>query len=391
MKIADRLSCIRPSATLAVNAKAAELKEQGRKIVSLAIGEPDFPTPAHICKAAHKAIDEGFTRYTAVPGIPELRRAVGTYYQRCYSLEPPADSVLVSNGGKHSLFNYFTALLNPGDEVVIPAPYWLSYPDMVMLAGGVPVALPVSAQEGFKLTPVKLAKAITPKTRLVILNAPSNPTGAGYSQEELDALLDCCVKKGVCVASDEIYDRIVYAPAQPVSAIRWWRQYPELVTVFNGCAKSFSMTGWRVGYCVGHPQLIKAMGTIQSQSTSNVCSIAQKAAVAALEGPYDCVVEMAAAFQRRRDLALNIMSSWRGVLCPKPEGAFYLFADMSCYFGTHGIADSADLCAYFLEKAGVALVPGSPFGDDACVRFSYAVADEVLEQALKSMEKVLPG
>ena len=390
MRIADRLSCIRPSATFAVNTKAAELKEQGRQIVSLAIGEPDFPTPAHICKAAQKAIDEGFTRYTAVPGIAELRRAVGRYYKRCYELEPPVESVLVSNGGKHSLFNYFLALLNPGDEVIIPAPYWLSYPDMVMLAGGVPVFLPVSAKEGFRLTPEKLAKAITPKTRLLILNAPSNPTGVSYSQNELDALLDCCVRKGVCAASDEIYDRIVYAPAKSVSAICWWQRYPELVTVFNGCAKSFSMTGWRVGYCVGHPDLIKAMNTIQGQSTSNVCSIAQKAAVAALEGSYDCVAEMAAAFQRRRDLALNIMSSWPGVLCPKPEGAFYLFADMSCYFGKNGIADSSDLCTYFLEKAGVALVPGSAFGDDACVRFSYAVADEVLEQALKSMENVLP-
>jgi aspartate aminotransferase len=283
------------------------------------------------------------------------------------------------------------ALLNPGDEVIIPAPYWLSYPDMVMLAGGVPVFLPVGAREGFKLTPEKLAGAFTPKTRLLILNAPSNPTGVSYSQEELDALVDCCVRQGVCVASDEIYDRIVYAPATSVTAIRWWQRRPELVTVFNGCAKSFAMTGWRVGYCVGHPQLIKAMDTLQGQSTSNVCSIAQKAAVAALEGPYDCVAEMAAAFQRRRDLALGIMSSWKGVLCPKPEGAFYLFADMSCWFGRNGIAGSADLCTYFLEKAGVALVPGSPFGDDACVRFSCAVADEVLEQALKDMEKVLPA
>ena len=390
MNIADRLSCIRPSATLAVNAKAAELKEQGRKVVSLAIGEPDFPTPAHICKAAQKAIDEGFTRYTAVPGIPELRRAVGTYYKRCYNLEPPVESVLVSNGGKHALFNYFLALLNPGDEVIIPAPYWLSYPDMVMLAGGTPVFLPVNAQEGFKLTPDKLVKALTSKTRLFVLNAPSNPTGVSYSQEELDALIDCCVHKGVCVASDEIYDRIVYAPATSVSAIRWWQRFPECVTVFNGCAKSFSMTGWRVGYCVGHPQLIKAMNTIQGQSTSNVCSIAQKAAVAALEGSYDCVSEMAAAFQRRRDLALNCMASWKGVLCPKPEGAFYLFADMSCYFGKNGIANSSDLCAYFLERAGVALVPGAAFGDDACVRLSYAVADEVLEHALTNMKNVLP-
>ena len=390
MNIADRLSCIRPSATLAVNAKAMELKAKGQKIVSLAIGEPDFPTPAHVCKAAQKAIDEGFTRYTAVPGIPELRRAVGTYYKRSYDLEPPVESVLISNGGKQSLFNYFMALLNPGDEVIIPAPYWLSYPDMVMLAGGVPVFLPVSAKEAFKLTPERIVKAITPKTRLFILNAPSNPTGASYSPEEFDALVECCVKKGVCVASDEMYDRIVYAPAKSVSAIHWWQRYPELVSVFNGCSKSFSMTGWRVGYCVGHPELIKAMDTIQGQTTSNVCSIAQKAAVAALEGSYDCVAEMTAAFQRRRDLALNILSSWKGVICPKPDGAFYLFADMSCYFGRNGIANSADLCTYFLEKAGVALVPGSAFGDDACVRFSYAVADEALEQALKSMEKVLP-
>ena len=390
MRIADRLSCISPSATFAVNTKAAELTAQGRKIVSLAIGEPDFPTPGHIREAAQRAIDEGFTRYTAVSGIPELRRAVGTYYKRCYALEPPVESVLVSNGGKHALYNYFQALLNPGDEVIIPAPYWLSYPDMVMLAGGAPVFLPSSAQEGFKLTPQKLAAAITPKTRLCILNAPSNPTGASYSQEELDALVECCVKNGVCLASDEIYDRIVYAPATSVSVIHWWQRYPELVTVFNGCAKSFSMTGWRVGYCVGHPKLIKAMDTIQGQSTSNVCSIAQKAAVAALEGPYDCIAEMAAAFQRRRDLALDIMSSWKGVLCPKPEGAFYLFADMSCYFGRNGIANSADLCTHFLEKSGVALVPGAAFGDDACVRFSYAVADEVLEQALKDMEGVLP-
>ena len=391
MHIADRISCVRPSATFAVNSKASELKEQGRKIISLAIGEPDFPTPVHICKAAQKAIDEGFTRYTAVPGIPELRRAVCMYYKRCYGLEPPVESVLISNGGKHSLFNYFLALLNPGDEVIIPTPYWLSYPDMVMLAGGAPVFLPVSAKEGFKLTPEKLGKAMTSKTRLLILNAPSNPTGASYSQEELDALIDCCVTKGVCVASDEIYDRIVYAPATSVSAIRRWQHHPELVTVFNGCSKSFSMTGWRVGYCVGHPQLVKAMSTIQGQSTSNVCSIAQKAALAALSGSYDCVVEMAAAFQRRRDLALAIISSWKGVLCPKPKGAFYLFADMSCYFGKNGIANSSDICTYFLEKAGVALVPGSAFGDDACVRFSYVVADEVLEQALKSMENVLPG
>ncbi len=390
MRISERFALIKPSATLAVNAKALELKAKGAKMVSLAIGEPDFPTPAHICRAAHEAIDAGFTRYTDVPGIRELRKAVAGYYKRTYGVEPPVESVIVSNGGKHSLYNIFLALLNPGEEVLIPAPYWLSYPDMVLLAGGVPVAVSANAREGFKVTPEKLDRAVTPKTRALVLNTPSNPTGVGYTQEELDALLDWAVNKGLHVISDEIYDRIIYAPMRPVSAVRWWERLPEQVTVVNGVAKSFAMTGWRVGYCVAHPQLVKAMSTLQGQSTSNVCSVAQKAAQAALEGPYDCVGEMVRAFERRRDTAHALISSWPGVLCPKPDGAFYLFADMSAYY-RGGIANSSDICNWFLEKAGVALVPGAAFGDDACVRFSYAVADEVLEAALRSMEKVLPA
>lgn len=390
MKISERLSRIKPSATLAVNARALELKAKGAEVISLAIGEPDFPTPEHICEAARRAVDEGFTRYTDVAGIVQLRRAVSGYYKRCYGLEPPVESVLISNGGKQALYNFFLALLNPGDEVLIPAPYWVSYPDMVLLADAVPVAVPTHARENFRVTPEKLEQACTPKTRLLILNAPSNPTGISYTQEELDALLDWAVQKGLHVVSDEIYDRIVYAPARPVTAAGRRQRFPEQISLVNGVAKSFAMTGWRIGYLVAHPAIVKAAGALQGQSTSNACSVAQKAALAALEGPYDCIDAMTRAFERRRDAAHAIVSSWPGVLCPKPQGAFYLFADMSAHY-RNGIKNSSDLCTYFLEKAGVALVPGLAFGDDACVRFSYAVADEVLASALRNMEKVLPA
>ena len=388
MKTSEHLSRIRPAATLAVNAKALELKAKGLKVISLAIGEPDFPTPAHVCQAACRAIEEGFTRYGDAAGIGELRRAVGTYYNRSYGETPPPESVIISNGGKHALYNLFQALLDPGDEALIPAPYWISYPDMALVAGAVPVFVATTAHERFKLSVEKLERARTPKTRLFVLNAPSNPTGISYTQEELDELIGWGVDKGLHVIVDEIYDRIVYAPAQSVSGIRWWKRFPEQVSVVNGVAKTFAMTGWRVGYAVAHPDLIKVTARLQGHSTSNVCSPAQKAAVAALEGPYDCVTEMTAAFERRRNAAFKIVSSWPGVVCPEPQGAFYLFADMSAYYRS-GIKKSSDLCEYLLEKAGTALVPGSAFGDDNCVRFSYAVADEALATALQSVGTAL--
>ena len=389
MKISERISRIKAPATLAMNAKALELKSKGVKITSLAIGEPDFDTPVHICDAARQALADGFTHYTAVPGIPEVRNAIGKYYQRCYGVQAPAASVILCNGGKHALYNVFQTLLNPGDEVLVPAPYWLSYPDMVLLADAKPVAVHAKADEDFKISIEKLECACTPKTRLLILNAPSNPTGISYSQQELDAIIEWALHKGLFVVSDEVYDRIVYAPAQPVSAIHWWEKFPEQVVIVNGLSKAFAMTGWRLGYVIAHPDLIKAMSTMQGQVSSNVCSIGQKAAVAALEGSYDCIDNMVRAFERRRNLAHAIIASWPGVLCPKPQGAFYLFADMSCYY-RNGIKGSSDLCTYLLEKAGVALVPGLAFGDDACLRFSYAVADEALECALRDIEKVLP-
>ena len=387
MKFSDKFAHVQPSATLAVNAKALELKAQGINIASLAVGEPDFPTPAHICQAAKDAIDDGFTRYTAVPGIMELRKAVGGYFQRQYGVEVGPECVVVSNGGKQTLYNIMQALLNPGDEVIIPAPYWVSYPDMVALAGAVPVAAPASVETAFKVTPSMLEGYLSPRSRMIVLNSPSNPTGAVYSQQELDALMQWALDKGLFVISDEIYDQLVYdGPA--ASAIGWWKRYPEQVGICNGVAKSFAMTGWRVGYSITAPALTKTISTLQGQSTSNVCSIAQKAALAALEGPYDCVSQMKAAFVRRRDLACGIIQGWTKARCPKPGGAFYLFVDVHEYFRP-GMASDVELCTLLLEKAHVAVVPGSAFGDARCIRFSYAVADEVLEEALRRIGEVL--
>lgn len=382
MRIADRLGCIKPSATLAVNAKALELKSKGIHVASLAIGEPDFKTPDHIIAAAKAAMDAGHTRYTAVAGIPELRKAVGGYFSRTYGVAVPMESVVISNGGKHSLYNIFQALINPGDEVLIPAPYWISYPDMVLLAGGVPVSVSAGTAEGFKISPASLEKQCSSKTRMLVLNSPSNPTGAVYSREELDSIMQWAMDRDIFVVSDEIYDQLVYASATAASVIGWWERYPEKVAVMNGVAKTFAMTGWRVGYSVVHPALAKAMVTLQGQSTSNVCSVAQWAAVAALDGPMDCVRTMQESFMRRRDRALSIIDSWEGVICPKPAGAFYLFADISALYNA-SLTDSAQVCTRLLEEAHVALVPGIAFGDDSCVRLSYAVADTVLDEALE--------
>ncbi len=388
MQLAAKMNKIKPSATLAVNAKALELKAAGTAVTSLAVGEPDFPTPAHICEAAKQAIDEGFTRYTAAPGIPELRRAAAGYFERMYGATAPMESVIITNGGKQSLYNLFQVLLNPGDEVLIPAPYWVSYPDMVLLADGVPVPVPASAERGFKLGVEDLERRLTPRTRILILNSPSNPTGAWYSRAETDAILEWALDKGLFVISDEIYDQLVYDPAESVSAVHWWVRRPEQVAVVNGLAKSFAMTGWRVGYTLAHPDVIKAVSLVQGQATANVCSVAQKAALAALTGPYDFFDVMRTALRRRRDLAWAEVSGWPGVVCPKPDGAFYLFADVSSLL-TPACPDAPALCAALLEKARTALVPGDAFGMPGCVRLSYAVNDEILMQALARIRTAL--
>ncbi len=390
MRISDRLKKLKPSATLAVNAKAQELKAQGREVVSLAVGEPDFGTPEHVREAAKKAIDEGFTRYTPVPGIPDLRAAIAGYYGQFYGVCAKGENTIASTGGKQALYNLLMALLNPGDEVLIPAPYWVSYPAMVELADGVPVIVPTSPESGFLVSVRDLEAACTPRTSVLILNSPSNPTGGHYAQEAMDEIARWAKARGVFIISDEVYDRLVYEPAKPSTLSHFWQKHPENVAIVGALSKSFCMTGWRMGWTLAHADLVKACGKIQGQSTSNINSITQKAAIAALTGPWTLVDEMKTAFVRRRDLALEVIRSWPGVTCPKPDGAFYLFPVVDKYY-TPEMPDSAALCTRLLEEAGVALVPGSAFGDDRCVRFSYAVSDEVLMTALAKVGKVLLG
>lgn len=390
MQFAARMSHIKPSATLTINARVLELKKQGIPVTSLAVGEPNFPTPSHIGEAAKQAVDEGFTRYTAVVGIPELREAAAGYFNREYGIHATQESIIIANGGKQALYDVFVALLNEGDEVLLPSPYWVSYPDMICLNGGVPVYVPASVEQGFKVTVDQLEQFVTPKTKMLLFNSPSNPTGICYSQAETDAIVRWALERGIFILSDEMYDQLVYDPALKNSLARWWEQYPERIAITNGLSKSFAMTGWRVGYTLAHSSLIKRLSQIAGQTTGNICSISQKAAIAALNGPYDCVAKMREAFRIRRDLAWKEIASWPGVICPRPDGAFYLFADISSLY-TPKMPDATTVCTYLLDQAGVALVPGAPFGDPRCIRFSYAVADDVLMDALGRVRKALLG
>ena len=389
MRISERLARIKPSATLAVNTKAQELQAQGREIVSLAVGQPDFCTPENVCEAAKAALDDGFTRYTAVPGIPELREAVAGYYGRFYGAKAEAANAIVCNGGKQVLYNLLMALVNPGDEVLIPAPYWVSYPAMVQLADGESVFVPSTAEDGYLVTVEGLEAVRTDKTKVLILNSPSNPTGCCYTQVQMEAIAEWARKHDIFVISDEVYDRLVYAPFEPASLAKTWELYPETIAIVGALSKSFCMTGWRVGYALAHEDLVKAMTKIQGQSTSNINSITQRAAVAALTGPWEIVDEMKQAFVHRRDLAYEIITGW-GAPCPKPDGAFYLFPVLDQFY-TDDAPDSAAMCTKILEEVGVALVPGSAFGDDKCIRFSYAVDEEVLKSALAKVGSVLLG
>jgi aspartate aminotransferase len=389
VKISQRLSRLKPSATLAINAKALELKAQGREVTSLAVGEPDFATPLHIRDAAKKALDQGHTRYTPVPGVPALREAIAGYFKRFYNVDAAMENTIASMGGKQALYNLFMALLDPGDEVLIPAPYWVSYPPMVELAQGVPVAVPTQPENNFLASVDDLEKHSTDRTRMLILNTPSNPTGCHYPQARLLELAEWALSRGIFIVSDEVYDRLVYEPAAPSTLSKFWEKHQENVAVVNALSKSFCMTGFRMGYTLAHPDLVKALTKIQGQSTSNVNSIAQQAAIAAFNGSWDLVEQMNSAFQTRRDLALSIFKSW-GVNCPRPDGAFYVFPVLSQFY-THDAPGSTAMCTKILEKAGVALVPGEAFGDDRCIRFSYAVKEDVLETALGKVGKVLLG
>jgi aspartate aminotransferase len=322
-----------------------------------------------------------------VNSILEFRQAVCHYYKRQYGVEAAPENVIITNGGKQSLVDTMLVLLNEGDDVLLPCPYWTSYPDMIRLAGANPVLVPSSSATGFHISVADLEKALTPKTRMLVLNMPSNPTGAAYSQAELDTMLQWCLDHDVFVIADEIYEQLVY-DTKPASCSMWWQKHPDKVAVLNGLSKAFAMPGWRVGYTIAHADLIKQCSKLQGQVTSHICSIAQKAGVAALEGSYDSIEKMRQSFIRRRDLVMAEVSTWPGVVCCKPAGAFYLFPDVSGLFSEE-MPDATAVCTRLLEKGRVACVPGEAFGDPHCIRLSYAVSDDVLVEALRRMKEAL--
>ena len=391
--LADALSRIKPSATIAATNKARELKAAGRDVIGLGAGEPDFDTPENIKEAAIRAIREGKTKYTAVDGIPELKAAIVEKFKRENNLSYTPEQVSVGCGGKQVLYNALMATLNPGDEVVIPAPYWVSYPEMVALAGGTPVEVPTTMESGFKLDPAALDQAITSKTKWVIINSPSNPTGAAYSREEVKALTDMLVRRPhIWVMTDDMYEHLVYdgfrfrtvAEVEPAL-------YERTLTV-NGVSKAYAMTGWRIGYAGGPQQLIKAMATIQSQSTSNPTSISQWAAVEALNGPQDFIPKNAELFRRRRDLVVSMLNQANGIICPSPAGAFYVYPSCAGAIGrtTAGgrrLGSDEDFVAALLEEEGVAVVQGSAFGLAPFFRISYATSTAALEDACARIQR----
>lgn len=388
MEYSERIQKVKPSPTLTINAKALEMKNQGKDIISLAAGEPDFSPPIEVMNAAKEAIDKGFNKYTPVAGMPEILEAVANYFIQLYNTTVSKEMVIVTNGGKQALYNLFQILLNQDDEVLIPSPYWVSYPDMVLLADGKPVIVPTEPDQNFLVDIQDLERYLTPKSKILILNSPSNPTGCHYTQENLDQIVKWAIDKGIFVVSDEIYDQLVYPPAKSASVSKWLERAPDQVAIVNGLSKSFALTGWRIGYLVSDQDIIKKMTRIQGQSTSNICSIAQKAALTALTISWDFLEEKRSILATRRDKALEVISSWNKVVCPKPDGAFYLFPQMDSYYNDN-IKDSTSLCTYLLENAEVALVPGSAFGDDRCVRFSYALEEKTMIQALDRISKSL--
>ncbi|TGK04088.1 pyridoxal phosphate-dependent aminotransferase [Leptospira langatensis] len=396
---ARRLDVIEPSPTLAISAKAAELKKKGEDIVSFGAGEPDFETPVHIKEAAKKAIDKGQTRYTAVSGTVELKNAIITKFKRDNGLEYSTNQIIVGTGGKQVIYNFFLATLNPGDEVIIPAPYWVSYADIVRLAEGKAVILPTKKEEGFLLSPEQLEKAITPKTKVVILNSPSNPTGSAYTRSQLEALGKVILKHKIMVLSDDIYECINFDGFQFSNIAMISPELKELTFVTNGVSKAYSMTGWRIGYGAGPVDIIRNMDTIQSQSTSNPSSISQAAAEAALTGDQACVAEMAKAFQKRRDLIIGLLNAIPGVEVNVPQGAFYVFPYLSGVYETEGFkklaASSSEkskskiFCAHLLEKYKVAAVPGIAFGDDNALRLSYAMGEEDIKKGVSRISDMV--
>ena len=393
MQLASRIRQIPPSATLALNAKANQLKAQGIDIVNFGVGEPDFDTPDNIREAAIRAIRDGFTRYTPVGGIPELKEAIINKFQADYGLSYNPGEIVVSCGGKHGLYNLFQVLFEKGDEVIIPGPYWVSYVPMVMLADATPVVVPTQEKNGFKLTAAELKARLTPRTKALVLNSPSNPTGGVYTKDELAALGQVVLEAGLYVVSDDIYDKILFDGAKFVNIAMLSPELKARTFILNGVSKAYAMTGWRIGYLLGPEAGIKAAVNLQSQSTSNPTSISQKAAVEALNGPQDSVKSMQAEFAWRRDDIYRRALEIPGVTSIKPGGAFYLFPNFSAYYdrlkAAPGQSLSGALAAYLLEEARVAAVPGGEFGEDKCLRFSYATSRERIATGLSRIKEAL--
>ena len=391
-QLSDRLQRLAPSATLAMSQKSSEMKAQGIDVINLSVGEPDFNTPDHIKEAAKRAVDENFSRYSPVPGYPDLRKAIVAKLKNENNLDYSVNEVLVSNGAKQSVCNTVMALVNPGDEVIIPAPYWVSYPQMVKLAGGTPVIVEAGFDQNFKMTPEQLEAAITPKTRLIILCSPSNPTGSVYSKEELAGLAEVIKRhEDLFVLADEIYEHINYIGRH--ESIAQFEGMKERAIIVNGVSKAYAMTGWRIGYIAAPEWIVKGCNKLQGQYTSGPCSVSQKAAEFAYVSSQECVGQMRQAFERRRNLIVELAKDIPGLEVNVPEGAFYLFPKCSSFFGksdgTTVVNNSTDLALYLLEKGHVATVGGDAFGDPECFRMSYATSDDNIREAMRRIKESL--
>ncbi len=392
LRLSDRVLSIKPSPTLAVTNRAAELKAAGKDIIGLGAGEPDFDTPEHIKAAAIKAIENGFTKYTAVDGTPSLKKAIIAKFKRDNGLDYQANQILVSSGGKQSFFNLALAFLNKGDEVIIPAPYWVSYPDMVLIADATPVCIECPQSQNYKITPAQLDAAITPKTKLLVLNSPSNPTGMVYTKEELLALAEVLRKHPhVWVATDDMYEHIIWTTEPFVNIVTVAPDLYDRALVLNGVSKAYAMTGWRIGYAAGPAKVIGAMKNVQSQSTSNPASISQVAAEAALNGDQDVLKPMVAAFKERHDFVVAALNDIEGVSCSPADGAFYAFANVEGAIAKMGLKNDLEFSEVLLNTVGVAVVPGSAFGLDGHMRISYATSPAILQDALARINKAING
>ena len=390
-KLSARVQAVKPSPTLAITARAAALRAEGKDVIGLGAGEPDFDTPDHIKAAAIEAINSGKTKYTAVDGTASLKQAIIDKFKRDNGFDYAAEQILVSVGGKQSFYNLAQAVLDAGDEVIIPAPYWVSYPDMTLLADGVPVVVECGAETQFKITPEQLAAAITPKTRLFVINSPSNPTGMAYSKDELAALGEVLRQHPhVLIATDDMYEHILWDAGSFVNILNACPDLTDRTMVLNGVSKAYSMTGWRIGYAAGPANIIKAMKKIQSQSTSNPTSISQYAAEAALNGSQQCIADMMVQFKQRHDYVVDRLNKMPGVNCLSTDGTFYVFPSVTGLIDAiDGVNDDLELAEYLIEKAGVALVPGSAFGSPGFARISIATSMENLSNALDRIEKVI--